>query len=474
MNFANLPPMDRSAKRQINQIWQPPHRTPLVADMRMHPSRRPPALHMIAWLSALALVYINLIPFDYRPVPLDEAVANFRHLAWFQLDIDDRARWVSNLLQFAPFGFFTSRALGRRNRFTGAVATGILGTALAVGIEFAQIWAAPRTVSFDDIAAETIGAWTGAVVWAGWGKQLVGAYRIAIAGGPESIRAALYLYIAAYAFIFLNPFDFLISPHEINDRLRDPNAIVWFPLSHLGIRWFANLILKLLLMVPFGAGVKFAWNGQRSMAVIGAIALSWSIEIGHWFELSAVMNLSNIALAGTGAALGHRLAGSLRIWRFNPRLVFRAAWLAIPVYLLALMVLRDWRPGVAKAGDIESVLATLHWIPFYYHYFAPSNQAAFTSALAQSASFAPVGVLIWAIRSARRGCQLWAEPVMPTAIAAAGLAAVIEAGRVITAGLRPDPTNILIAAAAALFAQRFCEWASRVLATAWHSKSARP
>ena len=141
----------------------------------------------------------------------------------------------------------------------------------------------------------------------------------------------------------------------------------------------------------------------------------------------------------------------------------RAAWPAALVYLLLLPVARDWRYGHASPTEIEGVMRSLHWMPLYYAYFAPSNQSALTSFLAVAASFAPVGALLWAIRLRPEDPLGQNQPVLTSALAAAALSWLVEAGRLATAGLRPDPTNILIAAVAAVLAQRACEWAARVV-----------
>src|SRR5438105_629065 len=267
-------------------------------------------LRIMAWLAAFGLVYINLVPFEYRAVPFDQAVETFRHLKWQHLDVDERARWVSNLLQFVPFGFFACGALGRRDLIFGIVVTAVLGAALAAGIEFAQIWALPRTVSFDDVVAETIGAGVGVIAWASWGKQSVRAVRVALAGGPQAVLAALYLYLAIYAFVFLQPFNFLLTPEEISARLSDPQAITWSPLQHFSSRELAGVLLKVLLMAPAGAAVRMVSRRGPAFAVVAATVFSFAIEIGRWFEHSTVANLSNILLAAIGAGLGYRIANS--------------------------------------------------------------------------------------------------------------------------------------------------------------------
>ena len=71
-------------------------------------------------------------------------------------------------------------------------------------------------------------------------------------------------------------------------------------------------------------------------------------------------------------------------------------------------------------------------------------------------------LLAWAIRVRPGEHAGQSRPLRYSALTAAILATFMEAGELITTGLRPDPTNIWIAAGAAMLAQRICEWAARI------------
>src|SRR5215831_8993636 len=140
----------------------------------MLPQRIPyRALGWLAALTTFGIIYGSLLPFEYRPLPLDVAIYRFRHLSWINVGEGGRADLVANLVLYLPFGFFTCAVLGRRTLVGGALLTILLGVVLAVGVEFAQNWAAPRTVSLNDIITEISGTFIGVVVWALWGKTLV-------------------------------------------------------------------------------------------------------------------------------------------------------------------------------------------------------------------------------------------------------------------------------------------------------------
>jgi VanZ family protein len=395
-------------------------------------------------------------------VPLQQAIESFSHLEWLNLGIESRADWIANLVLYLPFGFFTCGALKRHSRPGAVIVTALLGTALAVIVEFAQIWASPRTVSLNDIVAEIAGTGLGIVGWVVWGKPFFRALQTALAGGPGAARAALGLYLVAYIFLVLQPFDFVLSREELNARLADPNAMVWIPQHYFSVRGLVYAIIKTLMMVPLGAATKLVWHRGVGLAILAALILSAALEIAHLFEHSAQMDAISIMIAILGAVLGHQLANPFRKAElpWKPWLKF-AAWVASPIYLVILAAVWGWRDSHASRSQIEDAMASLHWLPFYYQYFTPEEHAL-TSMLGVGASFAPVGVLLWAMRlnsgrPAGDNRALWLSAFVATA-----LAACMQAGALFTAGLRPDPTNLLIAACAAMLGQRTCEWAARI------------
>src|SRR5262249_28403295 len=124
-------------------------------------------------------------------------------------------------------------------------------------------------------------------------------------------------------------------------------------------------------------------------------------------------------------------------------------------------VLKGWHLGIAGREEIVLTLRSVRWLPFYYHYFT-SEQAAVASLLKIAASYGPVGAFFWAVRSRTAELAGKSRSLGWSGLTAALLATGMEAGGLITSGLRPDPTNVLIAAAAAMLTQRICEWGARI------------
>ena len=52
------------------------------------------------------VIYGSLIPFQFRSLPIEEAINRFRHLPYLNLGIQSRADFVANILLFIPLSFF--------------------------------------------------------------------------------------------------------------------------------------------------------------------------------------------------------------------------------------------------------------------------------------------------------------------------------------------------------------------------------
>src|SRR5688572_32979594 len=98
--------MDSDLKR----VW--PLRTNSTVNHTAEPLRpgrqvTPNRIHVaLAALSFTALaIYGSLVPLEYRPLELAEALERFRQVPFLKLTVESRADWVANLLLFVPIGF---------------------------------------------------------------------------------------------------------------------------------------------------------------------------------------------------------------------------------------------------------------------------------------------------------------------------------------------------------------------------------
>ena len=111
---------------------------------------------LLALLWALFVAYGSLVPLEFRPRP--DAWQAFMATPWLSLGVGSRADWVANILLYLVLAYFVTGAvwasrLGRvaRMLLLGLVLTTVL--AMAVGIEYLQLFFPPRTVSRNDLLA---------------------------------------------------------------------------------------------------------------------------------------------------------------------------------------------------------------------------------------------------------------------------------------------------------------------------------
>lgn len=114
----------------------------------------------LGYLGLVAFVTLGPQPFGDDDSGLVWALLHFfadhRQTAWIDYD---RLEFGMNVLMFVPVGLFLLLLLGRR-RWWAAV---LLGVALTVGIEAAQLFLPDRVSDFRDIVANSVGAFVGVV-----------------------------------------------------------------------------------------------------------------------------------------------------------------------------------------------------------------------------------------------------------------------------------------------------------------------
>lgn len=413
---------------------------------------RPPPLAAayLAWLAFV--VYGSLLPFELRPLDLQSASQQFLNIRWLNLGLGSRLDWLANLLLYLPLGFIGAIAIIAKLpsgatgwvRLTAALLGAAVGITIAVAIEFVQLFFAPRTVSLNDLVAEIAGTVIGAGAGALFGER---AKRLLVAAGrrdAKAVRPWYWLYLVAYGALTLFPFDFSTAIAVFDQKLQRGHAGWWWApvnLQHQGLA-LVKLAGEALLTVPFGMALAAAPSrlGWRSAGLLG-LGVGAAIELIQLFLLSATSQGVSVLSRGIGFALGAwvapraaRLRGGTRV-----RLGRRVALVAVVPWLLLAAYVTGWGRGpVAAAGWAERA-ATLNYLPFYYHYFAGEAQAL-TSLLLYAALYGCFGVGIAALRPGAAGLA---------AVAAFAVAAAFEASRLVLVGLRPDPTNALIAAVSA-------------------------
>ncbi len=436
----------------------------------MHPNAERRRLRLYFWLYLGFVVYGSLIPFQYRPLSFAQALENFQHLAYLNLGPGSRADWIANILLYIPLAFLGCGALLGLRRPPHLPLPALVGVfaaclGIAVGVEFVQQFFAPRTVSLNDLIAETLGSLGGIVLWRFGRGFLVRPGESFAAGGRDSIRAAAATYALLYGLLALFPYDLVLSGDELAAHLRSGN-VGWLVADGCGglLRCGARLGVEVAALVPLGLllGILAPGLGPKRLALTGLL-LGGILELLQLFLISATAQGVSLLTRAGGLLAGGLLAVWLR-QRGVTRLAIQAAalvpWLALPYGLLVLAVNAWFSDAWLSFTTGLHRLPGLHLTPLYYHYYS-TEPAAMASLLANLALYAPVGVALWCRRRAAR------LPERGGARAAALLALLfalpVELGKLWLAHHHPDPTNWLIAAGAAALSYGATAWLARAL-----------
>jgi VanZ family protein len=407
----------------------------------------------VFWLWALwtgFVVYGSLVPLEFVAIDFDTALARFSRLPMLALGVTERADWIANGVLYVPVGFLTTLLLARHaSTLAGRVMAAALAipfaVLLALAVEFTQLYFPQRTVSLNDVYAECIGGMAGAALAAGWGHSL-GRLAHAIAGRAH-LRAshAGLLYLALYVAYSLFPYDLLLTAQEVAQK-QASDLWGWVVADSVGarLRVLVGLsVVEALMAVPLGLLFAHASRGRSpvAFAVVAGALLGVALEVAQFFIASGVSQGWSVAMRMLGCGIGAQW------WRHRSRLeqdhlqglLGRAVpWLALP-YLLALVTFSGWFSSRWIGADeaLGRLDGGVRFMPFYYHYFTSEAKAVFSLA-SVALMYVPIGIAAWA-----RGWRL--GPAMALGVV---VAAIVETGKLFVFDSRPDPTNLLIAAAA--------------------------
>lgn len=406
------------------------------------------ALVYLSWAYIAFVIYGSLVPLDFQYRSWDNAWQAFMNIPYLNLGIDSRADWVANAVLYVPVGFLIA-TLFKRFGTPHAVVLAFVGSllfsfALAVSVEFTQLFFPPRTVSLNDIIAEFLGSILGAVVAVRWSNRFMSLLST-LAGNPDRLVARLLkAYAIAYVAFSLFPYDFLVSVSEIEWKLHSDEwgwLVATASMNGGSVLTLAKLFAEVLAVVPLGLMLDRMTPEQRpfspSRALFFGALLGLLIESAQFFIATGVSQGLSVLTRAMGMYLGallwhHRALYPPQRVAFGLR---RFGLLVGAIYLISLAAVNGligyrWM-GIDYA---MKALQDIHFLPFYYHYYT-TEQAALLSLVSVCLMYAPIGVLSWAY---------WRPPMlaMSMAMLAAGF---MESGKLFLADFHPDPTNLLIA-----------------------------
>ncbi len=325
---------------------------------------RRPHILVFAGLSIAFAVCGSLVPLRFAPMSLSAAASRFSDILAQGLYVRSRADWVANVLLFLPIGFFTAGTLcvDRRRRWAllATVPAAVFCAALSVATEFTQLWFPQRSVSPNDIVAETVGAVLGCLLWGFAGQTLTDWLRTFTrdAGPKRHVDWLLQAYLLGLVVYCVLPLDFTISLGRLYDKFRDGRFVV-VPFSHgHGEAWLYQTVKHLAVFAPVGAwsATVFIGRGRQVRTIghsvlIGALIVI-AIESAQMFVFSRYSDVTDLLTGTAGVALGAALTRRLLGVKGSPPAgdgitainLAWLKWLGIAALYTAFLTAGYWSP----------------------------------------------------------------------------------------------------------------------------------
>jgi glycopeptide antibiotics resistance protein len=402
----------------------------------------------------------------YHPVEWQDAIEQFRNLPPLGFGLGTRADLVANILLFVPLTFFWHGATTRgRSQPIRLLAGGMiisLAVAAAFALEFTQIWFAGRTVTRNDIVAESAGGIIGVVLWLAAGERAMA--WLARYRSDRRPRSQLVWLLQAYTLGLLIysviPLDLTISVTELYDKYQDGKVLlVPFSYSYASpstviYQFFADV----MTFVPVGAWLALTdWHRKLARsplvgALIGSAVIAVIVEFAQLLVVSRFTDVTDILLGTAGAGLGALFVarfdrsssqGSSEVFA-DGGLQRVAPWVvALAVYsaFVAVGLLFPFEFTTDRALIERRLEGFLTRIPLLALYLGDEFNAI-KQTLIRLLVFVPVGVL-WAflVQVAYSRVLRWLLTIVAV-VHAAGLALFIELVQVLMPARIADLTEV--------------------------------
>ena len=286
------------------------------------PPRRSHFLMLLLCFAAFAL-YGSLIPFDFISLRLDDALKRFSQILGQNVGIDSRSDCVANILLALPLGFCGAASLGADKR---GAAQAIWKSALVVGLcscystslEFMQLWTPGRTSSQNDIAAQTVGAIVGVVLWNTAGQRITNWARgfFSSPGSDQRLNRLLQAYSVILFIYSVLPLDITISPVQLYHKIQSQkDAMIALVGDEFSVERISDTLSNVVMFIAWECWQRSRRSGilSRRPILLGTLwgfCLAAVIEIAQLFVISRHTKLSDVIVGTTAAALG----ACLREW----------------------------------------------------------------------------------------------------------------------------------------------------------------
>lgn len=425
-------------------------------------------LGIVAALYLIFVCYGSWVPLGFTYRPFSEALRIFSELPFSEQSIESATDWSTNFILLIPLTFLcaqlflpTQRGL---SRLLGVILIFAFGIAVAFFLEFSQLYFPPRTVSQKDILALSLGAVVGVIAQQKlgdgverWLDRLWQNER-----SKSRLSQLLHVYLLVFFVFSVLPLDLTISVVEIYHKWNE-GRLVLLPFGGLKGGVFDNLyetITDLLVWVP--VGVFLALDRRPSLLRVAGIAwlAAAIIEIAQIFVYSRVTDVTDVVLAGFGAAIGAWMASHgtrLGALMAGTRARFwYSLWCVWAVVVLCIF----WFPYNFRTEGVflEAALAALTRLPFLMLYQGSEFQAV-NEMLRKLGFFLPGGI-IWGV-AVHKGNGSKGKAGILGVLALVSLAFVVEIGQLFLPMKFADFTDVLIMTSGGVLGLKIAQWMFR-------------
>lgn len=370
-------------------------------------------LTILGFIYLIFVIYGSWVPLNFTPISPSEAWDRFSHIRYLQLGIGSRADWVANILLFIPLAFLGIGIIWhRRNTAFNIIGSFIILAAsisLCILIEYTQLYFPPRTVSLNDILAESLGAVIGITLWWLTGEKVKTWLNswFQSQSKTDRIQRALHFYLVILFVYNVMPLDLTISPIELYHKWNE-GRIMLIPFGfHFAepSTLIYNLITDMLIWIPVPILLIISSPHRKLYAFNYTVLSALLIEIAQLFVYSRVTDITDIITAILGAGAGLWLAGKVinslnrktgsKRGEPNPPVTFILFGGAVFVVWSLILAVIFWYPFNFRLEQvfIADRFASFLNAPFTSYYYGTEFRAL-TEVLHKVIFFTPLGIVL--------------------------------------------------------------------------------
>jgi VanZ family protein len=413
---------------------------------------------LLAALYALGMVYLSLVlgpvGLHFVPIGFGEAWRKFMQISFVEHPSRERADWVGNLMMAIPLGYLLNSVFNfgwEGGRRAGGIAVTLTVAILFIAIvKYAQLFFPPRTVTLNYITAQALGAILGVVLFQLSHTRLYPRLLTLFENG-DGLTIVLGAYTVWLIGYFLMPFDFVMSLGDLAARGLELTSILGSTPGEGRQPTYQFLLVVADTLSTVPVGMFLAVRGRdRSLGglILRALGLMVGITFLQLFVLGADPFLIALIYRTLGAIIGVLFMQQIKGRDLRKRHYYFSQYLpfALPIYLLLGMFVSGLLTSQwVTVDEALNALEPRQFLPFWNFYIVTKARAA-ESFVVEFLMFAPIGVMVWL----RRG--FWSSGAAFSASTAFTLSMLMELGRLMKPGLRPDFSDPIIAAMGAAIA----------------------